>query len=206
MIWGMNGAQNGFISNAEAAIASGSGHVMAFNEPDLDTQSNLSPGAAASAYQTYMMPLQGKALLGAPAVTNANQTSPPMGVQWLKAFESDCGSACHVDFVPMHWYGWDNPPATAAQQAQAFQDYFTIASAEVRALWGPETMIWVTEFSALPLDDQELNAEFLQTVLEWLEGDGASIVQRYSFFMVTGGSLVNSDGSLTQSGSAYLDD
>ena len=74
----------------------GTGHLLAFNEPERPDQANLSPQDAANAYRTYMMPFAGHAQLGAPAVSND-------GYQWMSQFLSAC-SDCQIDFIPIHWY------------------------------------------------------------------------------------------------------
>ncbi|EEB87645.1 hypothetical protein MPER_14943, partial [Moniliophthora perniciosa FA553] len=46
--------------------------ILAFNEPDLASQSNLSPSDASHLWQQYIEPLRTSGIrLGAPAVTNA---------------------------------------------------------------------------------------------------------------------------------------
>lgn len=69
-----------------------------FNEPDLDTQSNISPQDAAKAWQTYIQPLAGSAKLVSPAVTNGVKAASgaPMGVAWLKEFVAAC-DGCTID-------------------------------------------------------------------------------------------------------------
>lgn len=87
--------------DANEMITAGSTHLFAFNEPDVPTQANMTPAAAAQAYKTWMQPFAGKAKLGAPAVTNGDS---PMGLTWLKQFMGNC-TGCTIDFVPFHWYG-----------------------------------------------------------------------------------------------------
>lgn len=67
---------------------------MSFNEPDLSSQSNLSPAVAAAGYLTYMQPFAGKAKLGSPAITNGGGS---MGLSWLSSFMTAC-SGCQIDF------------------------------------------------------------------------------------------------------------
>jgi hypothetical protein len=74
----------------------GSGHLLAFNEPEQASQSNLSPQDAASAYLTWMTPFSGRAQLGSPAVSND-------GWSWITEFMSLCGD-CGVTFIAVHWY------------------------------------------------------------------------------------------------------
>ena len=200
MLWGLGGQQDNFVANTKAAIAKGSKYIMAFNEPDMVQKyggSDINPSDAAKAYKQYMQPFKGQAALGAPAVTNANQTSPPMGIPWLKEFTKQCGGDCPVDFYPLHWYGWAN--GSPQDQAKVFKEYILTAKSQLGG-----KSVWVTEFSALPLEDQTVNSAFMDIVLPWLDSADSG-VDRYSYFMVSDGSLVQG-GSLTAMGKAYVSD
>lgn len=84
-------------NNVTAAIKSGSKHLLAFNEPDIN---NLSPAAAAASYKKFMQPYASSTVkLGAPAVTNGGGQT---GLTWLTQFLGNCTS-CTIDFVPIHW-------------------------------------------------------------------------------------------------------
>jgi Glycosyl hydrolase catalytic core len=101
MLWGTASTwTSSWQSNAKAAIAAGTTHLLGFNEPDLPAQANLSPAAAATGYKTYMSDMfgGGSIRLGSPAVTNG---AAPMGLTWLSSFLSAC-SGCQVDFVAIH--------------------------------------------------------------------------------------------------------
>ena len=205
MLWGSN--VGNFASSAASAIKAGADSIMAMNEPDQPTQyggSAITPSNAAAIYKKNIVALASSAKLGAPAVSNGNSTSPLMGVQWLAQFFDNCsGSSCPINFVPFHWYGWNG--GTAQQQASAFQNYVTTFMAEVQQMSGVGEF-WITEFSALPFDNAQLNADFMKIVLPWLDSDPAAAkVARYSYFMVSNGLLVNG-ASLTASGQAYISD
>jgi hypothetical protein len=77
------------MSNAQAAIDTGSTHLLAFNEPDLWSQgasflrllpslrlrltlvtANMAVTASVAGWKAYMSPFVGKAKLVSPAVTN----------------------------------------------------------------------------------------------------------------------------------------
>lgn len=96
MLWGTNPELTGaWDSHASSWIAAGSGHLLAFNEPENAGQSNIDPKTAADAYHKYMQPFAGKAQLGAPGVSND-------GRDWMNQFLNLC-SDCVIDFVPIHW-------------------------------------------------------------------------------------------------------
>ena len=72
MLWAADsGHTNNWNNNAWAAINAGATHILGFNEPDLSTQSNLSPSAAAAAWKYWIQPFAGAGVkLVSPAVTN----------------------------------------------------------------------------------------------------------------------------------------
>jgi hypothetical protein len=171
MIWGPQPIHSdGWTAAANAAIAKGSKHLLAFNEPDLPTQANLDAGTAAAGYKTFMQPFAGKAKLGSPAVTNG---PAPMGVAYFKSFMAAC-DGCTVDFVPMHWYD-------SAANVEGFKTHIN----DMRdAAAGRK--LWITEFGASGSDADQEN--FLREVIPWLDANDA--VERYAYFYV--------DGALTQ--------
>ncbi|MCJ1351374.1 MAG: hypothetical protein MMC33_001358 [Icmadophila ericetorum] len=202
MLWGnTENYTPTWVSDANAAIAAGDDSIMAFNEPDQPNDvggSAISPSDAAASYKQYMAPFNGKILLGAPAVSNGNQSNPAMGVQWLQPFFEAC-TGCPFDFIPLHWYGWSG--ASAQEQATVFMQYIETAASEIVSYGGP-SRVWVTEFAALPLEDDATNAAFLDIVLPWL--DQSPIVDRYSFFGVFPNYLLDSAGNgLSTSGNVY---
>ncbi len=170
-LWGTDARfTDGWEKAAEDALASGSTHLLAFNEPDHAEQANISPAVAAEGYKTYMEPFAGRARLGAPGVTNGGGN---MGLTWLSEFLNAC-DGCTLDFIPIHWYD-------SADKADQFKDQVVKA----HELTGKP--IWVTEFGAYGAD-ADVDA-FLQEVLPWL--DEQSYCERYSYFMVREGMLVN---------------
>lgn len=198
MLWGDPSGNPSYISdwqsNAAAAIQSGSKHLLAFNEPDVN---GLSPAQAAASYQHYIQPLASSTVkLGAPAVTNGGA---PTGLTWLGEFLGNC-TQCTIDFVPFHWYcGYDNI------------GYFTSYVQEAYAAGGNRPL-WITEFQGndascgqTATDAQQV--EFMETVLPWL--DSLDYVERYAYFGAVENSgsnvyLVNDDGTtLTYNGQTY---
>jgi prepilin-type processing-associated H-X9-DG protein len=111
MLWGIGEHANNWEKFADKAIAAGSKHLLAFNEPDHTGQANIGFADAASAYLQYMQPYAGKVKLGSPAVTNGGS---PMGLAWLESFLGSC-TTCTVDFIAIHWYNGGD--------ASAFKEY-----------------------------------------------------------------------------------
>lgn len=92
-------------AKATSAIAAGSSALFSFNEPDLCGSGSacMNVSTAVSTYKQYMQPLAGKALLGAPAVTNGASDTSTIGLDYLSSFLSSC-TGCTIDFVNVHWY------------------------------------------------------------------------------------------------------
>ena len=176
MLWG---ASNDFTpywdANVASALTAGSTHLLAFNEPDLDSQSNMTAAVAAAAYMKYMQPYAKDFKLCSPAITNGN--TPVMGFNWLSSFMQEC-SQCTVDVLALHWY---NVPGTAAD----FKSHITTAW----QTYGKP--IWITEFGLVSATDADVNS-FLQEVLPWL--DAQDFVERYAYFMVAENFLVDNTG------------
>lgn len=185
MLWGSSSDFTSVWSSAaESAIASGSSHLLSFNEPDNSGQSNLSPSEAATAHQTYMNPLSGKASIGAPAITNSNIAGE--STDWLSEWISACGGSCDFDFCPAHWY---NTIDAGADDLLSFVK-------EVYDTCGEGKTVWITEFEPTDGSDEE-KASFLSTVQEAFDSDEYSFIERYSYFMVADGNLVNGDSAST---------
>jgi hypothetical protein len=183
LLWGLSATfTSGWNAAATKAIAAGSTHLMSMNEPDLGSQSNLSPAEAAAGYKTYMMPFAGKAQLGSPAVTNGGS---PMGLNWLENFLTAC-TDCQIDFVCIHWYNGGD--------AAAFMAYIDQAYAA-----GGNRPLWVTEFQGE--GDVTAQNAFLETVIPQL--DASPKVARYAYFMASDGNLLSSGTSLSALGNTF---
>ena len=173
-------------SNVAASKAKyGTTAVIAFNEPDGcgGGQACMSISSAVSGYQTWMNPLAGSVQLGAPAVTNGIGTG--IGLDYLATFIKNC-AGCHIDFVPIHWYG-------DASQTGDFETYITQAYTA-----GGNRPLWVTEFGTTSGSAQP----FLQSVQSWMDGSG--MVAKYAWFMDAPGNLINSNGvGMSALGAAY---
>ncbi|KAG8878413.1 hypothetical protein FRB98_006123 [Tulasnella sp. 332] len=95
MLWG---TQSSKISAWKSATNGKSyDNILAFNEPNIDSQSNISSTDAAAAYKKYFEPVNAGAK-GSPAVTSGSS-----GVNWLQDFLTAC-SGCQVDFLVIHVY------------------------------------------------------------------------------------------------------
>jgi len=166
---------------ADAAIKRGSTALFSFNEPDACYSGSacMTVDAVVKAYKKHMNPFKGKALLGAPAVTNAGA---PYGLTYLQKFLKDCPK-CHVDFINVHWYSNKYAGATY------FEEFMT----SVKEVAGGRP-VWVTEYGLTddnPYTEQEL-VEFLKTTMSWM--DQQPWIARYSYFMDAPGVLMSPNG------------
>jgi Glycosyl hydrolase catalytic core len=176
---------------AKKAIASGSKHMMSFNEPDLASQSNMDSATAAAAHIKYMNPYAGQAKIGSPAITNGGPSggTDGMGLGWLQNFFDKCNGNCKVDFLSFHWYD-------SAQNVAYFKNY--VQDVITMAKKNGVNKVWLTEFAADGSDEQV--AKFLSEVLPWMDGNDA--VERYAYFMCSDGKLVSGSG-MSAVGKAY---
>ena len=183
-------------ANVQAAISRSSGitYLMSFNEPDQPgSKAQMGVDSAVAAYRQYIVP-KGSAnvKLGSPSVTNGVVNG--MGLAYLSSFLKKC-SGCQIDFVPVHWYGCDPGTCTLDADVQMFQNQMNAA---VQAAQGRP--VWITEFQHKgSLADQKV---FLDRVLPWLDDLAQAAIERYSYFMVCDGSLINGDG-LSEVGKRY---
>lgn len=184
MLWGNSGSfTSSWSQNAQTAIDNGATFLLGPNEPDLSSQSNMSPQDAAALWKQYMEPFAGKAKLISPAVTNG---AAPMGLAWLSSFLEAC-SGCTVDAIALHIYD-------SATNEGYYQSYISGAAQQ----FGKP--VFVTEFGASGSDAQIQT--FLGSMTSWLDNEPG--IQGYAWFMDTVGNLVNGDGSLTELGNTYV--
>ncbi|KAJ7359839.1 hypothetical protein DFH08DRAFT_921830 [Mycena albidolilacea] len=178
------------INTLEAdARAAGATTILAFNEPDIGSQANMTPESAASSYKQYIHPLSAKGFkLATPAVTNGGA---PTGLAWLDSFLTAC-SGCAYDYIAVHWYG-------------GWIDDFTEFIEGAKKYGKP---IYLTEFGlAWDADAQASNyQEFLPLALSYLDSEPA--VAKYAFFGAfnsgTGKDMIAANGTLTTLGKMYI--
>lgn len=134
--WGPSHAST-WAANAKKALDSGSSHLLAFNEPDLNSQADMTVAESVTAWKQYMSPFVGQAKLGSMAVTNGGA---PMGPAYIKAFFDACPECeAEVDFVCVHWYD------TAVNLG-----WFKVSWSPIYRVLRPKTVLWpsVTAASA----------------------------------------------------------
>ena len=155
MLWGPAAEfSQSWHKNAQAAIQGGAEYLFSFNEPDMSSQSNMSPQDAAEAWKVYMEPFAGQAKLVAPSVTNGQDAN--MGLGWLQQFLDAC-SDCTIDAFAQHWYFPTN-------DVQNFKDQVTQCSQ-----MGGGKPVWVNEFGAIGSDEEK--SDFLSEVMPWMDSN-----------------------------------
>jgi hypothetical protein len=114
-------------------------HVLGFNEPDHTKDgggSDISLSDAVRIWKSEMEPTRNLGVkLGSPVtVGNAG------GIAWLQSFFRMC-DGCHIDFIPLHYYGpFEGMASYIGQATEAFKNV--------------TSEFWITEFAlpAAPLD------------------------------------------------------
>ena len=178
MMWGAADVTPGTLSRVRQE-----GHyLLGFNEPDMASQSNMTPAQALSLWPQLMATgMQ----LGSPAVADDGAT--PGG--WLDQFMSGAAARRYrVNFITLHWYGSDFATGPAVSQLQSY----------LQAVYARYHLpIWLTEFAlanfggspATPTPQQQ--AAFVTAATAMLQR--LSYVQRYAWF---GLEATPTDGSM----------
>lgn len=199
MSWGANGANN------DAAIQNyltkdKSTHVLAFNESDnCEDQSGqyndlCQVPVAVSIYENLMK-------TGMRLVSPNGRENAPFG--WLLDFYNLANqNDIRIDVIGVHWYDWgsnpqNSPNANPNQIFQRFQNYLQ----NVYDLYG--LPIWITEFNANPNRTNQVNYEFMQLALPYLES--LDYVERYAWFEPFSdvADYTDANGNLTNVGNFY---
>lgn len=188
MVWG-----GSFDDDSVIATVSGN-YLLAFNEPNYNAQSNLTPTQAAALWPRIEAIAKAKNLkIVSPAVnycgTGCNVASP---YDWLDQFFAACTN-CKVDYLAFHWYACSKDALT-----------YELGQFESRY----KRPIWLTEFSCMDSGTvtDAVQTQYMTDALTILEADPN--VYRYAWFTGRWGTsniaLLGSDGQLTTMGKAYV--
>jgi len=137
-------------------------HVLAFNEPDLKEQANMTPETACALWKKFFIPLKKKygIRIGLPVISAG-------GGWWLDAFFKACPHTTNqADFLPLHWYG--------SGGVGGFYDFIWSKHQQF-----PMYPVWITEFAdeSKNIKDQ---VNFVAGASKYL--DTLGWVERYSWF------------------------
>jgi hypothetical protein len=198
MIWG-----GGSLGQSIPAISKS---LLGFNEPNFNTQANLTTQQAADDWPS----VEAKASpLGASIVspgvnfcgsggkssqcTEASVTDP---YTYLEDFFAAC-SGCKVDYIGVHWYNCDLPSLRAYLEGNGdggLQGFVQFGKP-----------IWLTEFSCDSSHSVADQMAYMREAIPYLESNPN--VMRYAWFNAKGipnAELANTDGSLTDLGQLYV--
>ncbi|KAI0025729.1 glycosyl hydrolase catalytic core-domain-containing protein [Xylariomycetidae sp. FL0641] len=179
---------DGWDSAVTSAIGAGTDVILSFNEPDNPGQANMSPSDAAAAHKQYLNPYgSGSVRIASPAITSSESSG--QGIDWLTQFFTACNGECQVDICAAHWYG-----PGGSDGANIFLEH---VKAVRDACDGKP--VWLTEFA--PTSDSY--DDFVSTVVQALESDEYSFVEKYSYFMVSQGSIMDSATELSSYGKIF---
>ncbi|GAA3274516.1 MULTISPECIES: sigma-70 family RNA polymerase sigma factor [Dactylosporangium] len=191
MVWG-SGNVAGDLAKAKANGKT----LLAFNEPDLKEQSNMTPAQVLDLWPQ----LEATGMrLGSPAPAFGADT--PGG--WFDQFMAGVKQrGLRVDFITLHWYGGDFGPNAANQLKTYIQNVYNRY----------HLPIWLTEYALMRFDNgtvypsTDQQVAFVNSSTAMLQG--LSYVERYSWFLLytskSGDTGLYSNGTTpTQVGAAY---
>ncbi|KAJ1021645.1 hypothetical protein NDA16_003781 [Ustilago loliicola] len=130
-------------------------HLLAYNEPDVQGQSDLGPKAAAKLWMQELKPFADRGVqVGSPQVC--------WNMQWLEQFMAECKNlGCNISFIALHWYG-------------SWQDFdkFTKWISSVHDAFG--LPIWITEYGITQASggSQSDIKNFHQRAVSWMRQQG----------------------------------
>jgi PKD repeat protein len=191
MMWN----DNYTVANAIAQIPAGAKYLLAFNEPNFNVESNMTPAQAAAAWPKIeqiaaarnLQIVSAAAAYCGGSVCIAGYTDP---VKWHDDFFAAC-PACKVDYIAFHNY-------------ESTVGGLTALVGNMKKYNRP---IWVTEFAYWDNDTEANKITYLQNAVSAFENDPD--IFRYSWF--TGRStpnpsvsLLGADGLLKPLGTAYI--
>ncbi|ADJ45542.1 hypothetical protein AMES_3718 [Amycolatopsis mediterranei S699] len=170
MIWGRDSVTADQLQRAKAAGST----LLAFNEPDLAGQANMSVETALDLWPQ----LQATGMrLGAPAVAYGGDT--PGG--WLDRFMSGAAARGYrVDFIPLHWYGGDFSAAATGQLQSYLQ---AVYNRYHRPIWLTEYALTDFSGSTPRYPSAAEQADFVSRSTAML--NGLSFVERYAWFSLS---------------------
>jgi Glycosyl hydrolase catalytic core len=165
--------------------AAGYRTVLGFNEPNKTDQANLSLESVVG-----MWP----ALTADPEMRVGSPATSADAKQWFEDFMAQVDAkGLRVDFVAIHWYGWN---AGSCNDAKELEAYITWAEQFERP-------IWITEFGCLNASNSsaEVVQGFYASALQAF-GRHPS-VERYAWYPWTANNELVLSGDLTALGNAF---
>jgi len=138
-------------------------HLIGFNEPDISSQSNMSPAYAAQVWMQEIHPWGQKGVkLISPAIA--------WDQDWLASFLSELSKrGGYVDMISVHWYG-------SYKDIEKFKKFVSTARTRFNR------KIWVTELGVTSSSgaSQQQTKDFMMKAFQWMDQTG--YVLRASWF------------------------
>ena len=159
MVWG-----GGNVAGAIKAIGdAGYKTVLGFNEPNKIDQSNMTVDAAIALWPT---------LTSNPNIRVSSPAVSDDGRAWLESFMTQVkAKGLRVDFIAMHWYGWNAGSCTSGQLEGAIN---------WASKWG--LPVWITEFGCMGSSnpDEQTLLTFFNNSIAMLKNH--PLVERYAWY------------------------
>ena len=159
MVWG-----GGDVAGAIKAIGdAGYKTVLGFNEPNKTDQSNMTVDAAIALWPT---------LTSNPNIRVSSPAVSDDGRAWLESFMTQVkAKGLRVDFIAMHWYGWNAGSCTSGQLEGAIN---------WASQWG--LPVWITEFGCMGSSnpDEQTLLTFFNNSIPMLKNH--PLVERYAWY------------------------
>lgn len=191
MVWGGTFT----VADVESQIPSSARFLLGFNEPNFNSQANLTPTQAAALWPQVERIAKDKGLtLVSPALNycggGCNVTDP---YDWLDQFFAAC-TGCKVEAIAVHWYACTKP---------ALNNYLKKFETKYAR------PVWLTEFSCLDATDvsEPVQEAYMKEAVPVLEAD--PMIARYAWFSGRFAAkptvnLLGDDGKLTALGKLYV--
>jgi hypothetical protein len=180
MIWGSDNVASALAGIGKAGYTT----VLGFNEPNKSDQSNIAVADAITLWP--QLTSDPNIRVGSPAVSDD-------GRSWLEDFMTQAKSkGLRVDFIAMHWYGWNQGSCVASQ----FEGAVNWASQ-----WG--LPVWVTEWGCMGSSntDEQTVLDFYNNAIKMLAKH--PLVERYAWYPWNTYNDLYSNNTMTALGQAF---
>ncbi|HET7545142.1 MAG TPA: glycosyl hydrolase [Polyangiaceae bacterium] len=180
MIWGSGNVASALQSIGKAGYKT----VLGFNEPNKTDQAHLSVAEAIALWPDLTS--DPNIRVGSPAVSDD-------GRAWLEDFMDQVKKkGLRVDFIAMHWYGWNKGSCVASQLEGAVN---------WASKWG--LPVWITEFGCMGSSnpDEKTVLDFFNSAIPMLAKH--PLVERYAWYPWNTYNEVYASNAMTDLGKAF---
>ncbi|HET9933404.1 MAG TPA: glycosyl hydrolase [Polyangiaceae bacterium] len=180
MVWGKDNVE----SAVQAIGKAGYTTLLGFNEPNKSDQANMSVAEALALWPTLTS--NPNIRVGSPAVSDD-------GRAWLEDFMTQAKKqGLRVDFIAMHWYGWNKGSCTAGSLEGAIN-------------WASKwnLPVWITEFGCMGSSnpDEQTLLDFFKNAIPMIAKH--SLVERYAWYPWNTYNHLYENNAITALGQAF---